>query len=188
MKRFTIVSGAILAAGLVLGGCSSLLPRAESTVRAEWHSFDEAKAAIERLEPHRTTLENLHAAGFDPYTNPNVELLNYSDVLRRFPLSGSVTRLDPGLRECLEAGQRCTGYSIMLDQQHKDRVGPFLLDVLGFKRETVNTGWTFNAIVLVVNDRVVYALYGGKPGISEKDTSVQPLGPLQNWDASNLVK
>jgi hypothetical protein len=178
----------LAAAFLALAACSSLLPRSETTVHTEWKSFDEAKAAIERLEPHRTTREDLRAEGLDPYVNPNVELLNYSDVLRRFPLSGAVTRLDPGLRECLEAGQRCTGYSIALDQQHKARVGPFLPDLLGFKRETVNTGWTFNAIVLLVDDRVVYALYGGKPTISAKETNVEPLGPLQNWDASGLVK
>jgi hypothetical protein len=175
-------------AALVLAGCSSLLPRSESSVRTEWHSFDEAKAAIEQLEPHRTTREDLRAGGLDPYVNPNVELLNYSDVLRRFPLAGAPARLDPGLRECLEAGQRCTGYSISLNQQHKDRVGPFLLDLLAFKRETLNTGWTFNAIVLLVNDKVVYALYGGKPTILEKETSVEPLGPLQSWDASSVIK
>ncbi len=179
---------AILLAGLALAGCTSLLPRSESIVRTEWHSFDEAKAAIEQLAPHRTTRADLDAEGLNPYANPNVELLNFSDVLRRFPLSGSLARLDPGLRECLEAGQRCIGYSITLNQQHKDRVGPFLLDLLSFKRETMNTGWTFNAIVLLVNDKVVYALYGGKPAISRKETTIEPLGPLQNWDASSLVK
>ena len=188
MKSFQLPSRLLLAACVALSGCSSLLPRSENTVRTEWQSFEEAKAAIEQIEPHRTTREDLRAEGLDPYTNPNVELLNFSDVLRRFPLSGTVTRLDPGLRECLEAGQQCTGYSITLDQQHKDRVGPFLLDLLSFKRVTVNTGWTFNAIVLLVNDKVVYALYGGKPTISQKETSVEPLGPLQNWDASGLAK
>ena len=175
-------------AGLALAACSSLLPRSDTQVKTEWASFDEAKAAIERIEPHKTTRKELDASGLDPYLNPNVELLNYSDVLRRFPLSGSVTKLDPGLRECMEAGKSCIGYSIVLDQQKKKRVGPFLLDLLSFRRETQNTGWTFNAIVLIVDGDVVYALYGGKPSISQMETTVEPLGPLQNWDGTGLVR
>src|SRR5512146_1321644 len=85
--------------GLALAACSSLLPRSQSTVKTEWSSFEEAKAAIEHIEPHKTTRKDLDAQGLNPYENANVELLNYSDVLRRFPLSGSVTKLDPGLRE-----------------------------------------------------------------------------------------
>lgn len=174
--------------GLALAACSSLLPRSQSTVKTEWSSFEEAKAAIEHIEPHKTTRKDLDAQGLNPYENANVELLNYSDVLRRFPLSGSVTKLDPGLRECMEAGKSCIGYSIVLDQQKKKRVGPFLLDLLSFRRETQNTGWTFNAIVLIVDGDVVYALYGGKPSISQMETTVEPLGPLQNWDGTGLVR
>lgn len=179
---------ALFAAGLALAACSSLLPHSQNTVKTEWASFDEAKTAIEHIEPHKTTRKDLNAAGLDPYVNPNVELLNYSDVLRRFPLSGSLTKLDPGLRECLESGKACTGYSIVLNQQHKDRIGPFLLDLLSFRRETKSTGWTFNAIVLMVGDDVVYSLYGGKPAISEMETTIEPLGPLQNWDGSGLIR
>jgi len=189
MRSGNIASQAgLFAACLALTACSSMLPRSQSTVKTEWASFDEAKAAIERIEPHKTTREELDAQGLDPYVNPNVELLNYSDVLRRFPLSGSVTKLDPGLRECMEAGKDCIGYSIVLDQQRKNRVGPFLLDLLSFRRETKSTGWTFNAIVLIVDGDVVYALYGGKPSISQTETTVEPLGPLQNWNASGLIR
>jgi hypothetical protein len=186
--RTAALASAALASCLAASACSGLLPRSRTTVETKWASYDEAKAAIDRIEPHKTRRRDLDAAGFDPYANPNVELLNYSDVLRRFPLSGSVARLDPGLRECLEAGKACTGYSIALNQQRSDRVGPFLLDVLSFYRQTKSTGWTFNAIVLMVGENVVYTLYGGKPGISEMATTTEPLGPLQNWDASGLVK
>lgn len=186
--RTMAMKASLLAAGLALAACSSLLPRSDTQVKTEWASFDEAKAAIERIEPHKTTRKELDASGFDPFVNPNVELLNYSDVLRRFPLSGTVTKLDPGLRECIEAGKSCIGYSIVLDQQKKKRVGPFLLDLLSFRRETQNTGWTFNAIVLIVDGEVVYALYGGKPSISQMETTVEPLGPLQNWDGTGLVR
>jgi hypothetical protein len=187
-RRRPALRAALAAASLALAACSSLLPRTDTTVHTEWNSFDEAKAAIDGIQHNHTTREQLHVAGLDPYSNPNVELLNYSDVLRRFPLSGSVGRIDPGLRECLEAGKACTGYSIALNQQHKDRTGPFLLDLLNFKRVTTSTGWTFNALILMVRDDVVYVVYGGKPSISETEVNVSPLGPLQSWDASGLIR
>ena len=33
----------------------------------------------------------------------------------------------------------------------------------------------------MVDDTVVYTLYGGQPRISEKEQNRQPLGPLQGW-------
>lgn len=182
------LAGLLALAGAALTGCGDLLPRSDAEVRATWSSFDEAKAALDRVAAHRTTGTELRAAGFDPYGNPNVELLNYSDILRRFPMGGNVTRLDPGLRECMDAGKTCLGYSVDLRNSHRERVGPFLLDLLGFRRETIITGWTFNALILLVDDRVVYALYGGKPAIAEREKTVEPLGPLQNWNGSSLLR
>ena len=54
-------------------------------------------------------------------------------------------------------------------------------DFLNFRRETDVTGWTFNALVLLVEDRVVYTLYGGQPNVREHEVTRQPLGPLQDW-------
>ena len=169
-------------------GCSSLLPQASLNMNTTWKSFDEARIAVEGFRPHETRVADLRAAGFDPFTNPNVELLNFSDILRRFPLTGSVTRLDPGLRECMEAGKACVGYAVDIRTERKERIGPVLLDMLSFRRETKSTGWTFNALVLLVDDEVVYALYGGKPVITQVDKTVEPLGPLQNWSPSGLIR
>lgn len=179
---------ALLLAASILGACADLLPRSKTEVEATWNSFEEAKAAIDAIKPHNTTTADLRAAGLDPYTNPNVELLNYSDILRRFPLAGPIAKIDAGLRECMEAGKLCMGYSIDVRKSHKERVGPFLLDLLSFRRETISTGWTFNAIVLLVDDHVVYSLYGGKPSISEMEKTVEPLGPLQDWNGSGLIR
>ena len=179
---------AVLLAVSTLAACAEFLPHSQVAVKATWSSFEEAKAAIDRVEPHRTTASDLRAAGFDPYQNPNVELLNFSDILRRFPLAGSMSRIDTGLRECMEAGKECVGYSIELRNSNRERVGPFLLDLLSFRRETRSTGWTFNAIVLLVGDEVVYTLYGGKPSISEHETVVEPLGPFQDWNGSGLIR
>lgn len=177
----------VLSAWMV-AACSNMLPRSQTEVQANWSSFEEAKSAIEGIEAHRTTGAQVRASGFDPFTNPNVELLNYSDILRRFPLAGSIARIDPGLRECMEAGKTCVGYSIELHKTHRERVGPFLPDLLSFRRETKITGWSFSGVILLVDDHVVYSLYGGKPAISEMEKTFEPLGPLQDWNGSSLLR
>jgi hypothetical protein len=167
----------------VLSGCAELLPKTSSEVTSRWHSYEEARAAVERIEPYRTTAADLKAAGFDPYVTPNVQLLTYSDIVLRFPLSGSMPweRLDRGLRECLEAGKSCQGYSISVRETKRDRVGNFWLDALHFKRTVDTVGWSFSALVLLVDERVAYVIHGGQPLIREQETNRQPLGPLQGW-------
>jgi hypothetical protein len=93
-------------------------------------------------------------------------------------------RLDAGLRQCLEAGKACTGYSINVRDVKRDRVGGFWKDTLGFKRVVDVSGWTFNALVLLVGDQVVYTLYGGQPNLREQEITRQPLGPVQNFGES----
>lgn len=172
----------IAAAGL-LAGCAQLLPKSQTEVSSPWRSFDEAKSAIERIEPDKTTAGDLRALGIDPYTAPNIQLLSYSDILLRFPVSGTLAqeRLDRGLRECLEAGKTCTGYAITARGTTRDRVGNFWQDALGFKRVVEISGWSFNALVLMVGDRVVYTLYGGQPMLREQEVTRKPLGPVQDW-------
>ncbi len=175
-----VAAGAAL---LLAAGCADLLPTARSEVRSAWHSYDEARAAIERIEPYRTTVADLRALGLDPVETPNVQILTYSDILLRFPLGGSVPpeRLDRGLRECLDSGKACVGYSVAVRETHRDRVGNFWLDALDFRRVTDVTGWSFNALVLVTGGRVVYVIHGGQPAIREQEVNRQPLGPLQGW-------
>lgn len=172
-----------LAAAVALAGCAELLPKAETVVSNPWHSYEQAKAAIERIVPYQTTTLELKEGGFDPFVTQNVQLLNYSDIVLRFPISGSMPmdRLDRGLRECLEAGGKCTGYSVSVREVKHDRVGNFWLDALQFRRVVDITGWSFNAIVLAVDERVVYAIHGGQPALREKETNIQPLGIFQGW-------
>jgi hypothetical protein len=173
---------ALLAAALAVSGCASLLPTTQTGVSSPWRSFAEAQRAIEAIEPDRTTVADLKAAGIDPYASQNVQLLSYSDVLLRFPLhaAASNSHLDRGLRACLEAGKSCTGYSISVREVKRDHVGPFWQDTLGFRRVVETTGWQFNALILLVGNRVVYTLYGGQPNLHEQEVSRQPLGPMQN--------
>ena len=172
-----------VAAGLA-AGCAELLPKAQAEINSPWASFEEARAAIERIEPGRTTAAELRAIGIDPYQTPNVQLLTYSDIALRFPVNAAPDRLDQGLRQCLEAGKACTGYFLSVKDVRRDRVGGFWKDTLGFKRTVEVSGWSFNALVLMVNERVVYTLYGGQPKLLEHEVTRQPLGPVQNFGES----
>ena len=170
---------AAVCASLSLAGCVELLPQVHAEVTSPWATFEAARSAVERIVPGRTTMAELHAAGIDPYTSTNVQLLSYSDVLLRFP-NGGLDHVDVGLRQCLGAGKACTGYAITARDMKRDRTGNFWQDALGFKRVVEVTGWSFNALVLVVDDRVVYTLYGGQPNLREQEVTRQPLGPIQN--------
>jgi hypothetical protein len=183
---------AFLGAALLPVGCAQLLPRAQSDIESPWKSFEAARDAIERIQPGRTTAAELRAQGIDPYTSANIQLLTFSDIALRFPVNIAHERLDAGLRECLEAGKACTGYYINVREVKRDRVGGFWQDALGFKRVVEVSGWSFNSLVLLVGDRVVYTLYGGQPNLREHEVTRQPLGPAQNFGESlplgNLVR
>ena len=170
-------------AATALVGCAELLPKARNTFESPWPDFEHARAALERIEPYRTTKADLKAADIDPYTNANIALITYSDIILRFPIGGSVPpeRLDRGLRECLYAGKACYGYAMNVRDVRRDRTANFWLDSLNFYRKVDVEGWSFNALILLVDDVVVYTLYGGQPLIREVETNRQPLGPLQSW-------
>ena len=174
----------LLACAALAGSCSTLLPNSRAEIQSPWRSFEEAKTAIESLEPGVSRSSELRTLGIDPYTSPNVQILTFSDIALRFPVSISNNHLDKGLRDCLEAGKGCTGYYLNVREVKRDRVGGFWADTLGFKRVVEVTGWSFNALLLIVDDRVVYTLYGGQPSVHEQEVSRQPLGPAQDFGES----
>ena len=57
-------------------------------------------------------MEDLVELSFDPDKVPNIAILNYSDVLRRFMLNQSVTMadLDQGVQQCVAAKTVCRGF------------------------------------------------------------------------------
>ncbi len=166
---------------LLLCGCSALLPKGESVVHGPWRSFEDAQAAFDRIVPHETDLEGLKRLGIDAAKTPNVTLLNYSDVLRRFlpTPTGSLDELDRGVRECIAAKTACTG--LLIDQRviHRRRYGSFLSDFLNFERKVEVTGWHFTGLLLIRDGKVIYKLTSGQPQIKEYEESRNPLGPFQ---------
>jgi hypothetical protein len=171
----------LLLAGLT--GCSSLLPRSEARTADTWEDYESASAAIDRIVPQQTTRAELAAQGIDPQRNASITILTFSDVVQRFATGGAIRaeELDPGVRQCLTAGKACNGYSILLRRTVNRRSGNFWLDTFNFKRETDSSGWSFNALILLTGDLVVYTLKGGQPRMHETAVERNPLGPLQGW-------
>ncbi len=166
--------------------CSSLLPVASDTTRVPWARFDDARLAIEQLEPDISRRSELMADGFDPYHNPAVTILSWPDLLQRFANINAIrgNELDHGLQRCLVAGKRCSGLSINVRKTRRERIGNFWLDSLAFRREILVTGWTFNALIVFVDDVVVYRSFGGQPRLEEFSVTRNPLGPIQGWGDS----
>ena len=173
---------------LFLAGCGTLLPRGESVVESPWHSFADAQQTFDSIVPYKTTVEDLRKLKLDPLQNPNITLLNYSDVLRRFIPSPATNMqdLDSGVQDCIDAKSACKGYEVDQKTVTRRRYGNFWADFLNFKRKVNIAGWRFNGVILINGDLVVYKLTGGQPVIHELEETKNPLGPLQGIGESKL--
>ncbi len=158
-----------------------MLPAGESRQGMGWTSFENARDMFIKIHPFESHRDDVHAMGLDPFLNPSVSLLSYSDLVQRFG-TGNVLRADQlerGIRECMERGKRCTGYQLTQREVRQKRVGNAFLDLFNFRRETQALGWSFNATIVFVDDQVVLTLYGGQPLIRETTLQTNPLGPFQ---------
>lgn len=175
-----IHGGCLLLLALLTTGCSSLLPRARSE-SSPFHNFDEARNAIDALIPMKSDVATLTRLGIDPVHQPNTIILTQADIVRRFVPSTLLKRedLDPGVLACLEARDACRGWEITGARILKARTGNFVTDFTNFSRRSETTGWRFNALILLVNDVVVYRAWGGQPSVNEIELNTNPLGPLQ---------
>jgi len=171
----------VAAAVAATAACSSLLPKSEVLTDSPWQCFDDAQRTFDQIILHKTTIEELKALKLDPASNPNVTILNYSDILRRFVASPTIdaTSLDGGVQECLRAATRCRGYEVDHRVIKRKRYGNFFADLFNFRRKTEVVGWRFNAVLLITDGVVVYKLTGGQPVIHEHEESKNPLGPFQ---------
>jgi hypothetical protein len=172
-----------LFSALLLVACSAMLPRAHSGTTS-FPDFESARVGIESLLPGQSNMRALEALGIDPAKQPNVTILSYPDLVRRFSTgvsggAGSV-ELDPSVMACLTAHGRCRGLELNISEIRKNRTGPFFYDFVNFMRRTEITGWRFNALILLVDDIVVYRAWGGQPHVSELEVTRNPLGPLQD--------
>jgi hypothetical protein len=172
---------------MLLGGCSTMLPQSH-TESTSFTSFEEVRAAFERLEPMKSNKRTLQANGFNPSDHPNTKLLTHSDVVRWFVPSALLQRddLDPGILACLQARDDCHGLEFDAAKISRVRTGSFITDFANFHRRTETTGWRFHGLILFVNDLVVYRSWGGQPRVNEVEIVKNPLGPLQDVGPSLL--
>ena len=173
---------AVITVAVAVAGCAELLPKSAVRTEVQWATFNDAKALVEAIKPYTTTKADLASVGLTD-VNPAVTLLSHVEVAVRFPIGGVINAsdVDPGIRDCLIAGKGCSGYQLNIKRINSDRVGNFWLDAFRFRRETESRGWTFTALILFVQDRAVYAVYGGQPNVLELQVDRNPLGPLQGW-------
>lgn len=161
-----------------LTGCTMLLPSEKATVESPWNTFDDAKAAYDRIIPGKSTLEELKGLGFDFDKTPNLKVSNYLDIAAMVQ-SIRFEDLDPGLQACLRAKTDCNSYVFEPRRTHTVRIGSFWLDFLNFRRKSHETGWQFKALIVMVNNLVTYKLWNGTRYIDELKDSRNPLGPFQ---------
>jgi hypothetical protein len=174
---------AALVAVSLLSACTSLLPSSKDEVVSDWNSYDDAVASLATIVPYQATRQDVHRQGLDPATNPAITVLHFADVLPKFTAAALVRKedVDRGIRDCLQAGKQCSGYQVIVKKTQRRRTGDFWLDSLNFKRETVTQGWSVDALLVFVDDLLVYELVGGHPKIDEFELRRNPLGPLQGW-------
>ena len=169
----------------LLAGCTSLLPSGGTVKKSPWKLFDEAKISFDKIIINQTTDKELTALGFDPHSTPNIAILSYLDIRRLFDYELDRDEFyHEGVNLCVKARESCQGYDVSIEDINKKRVGNFWLDVLVVKREEQTTGWRFRALILLVENKVVYKLWSGNPMLDEVKAKKNPLGPLQDVGAS----
>jgi hypothetical protein len=161
--------------------CSSLLPVSQSN-SSSFKSFDEARSAVVALVPMKTSKKTVNANGIDFAKQPNTKILTHSEIVRLLVPAGLLKRddLDPGILVCVQARDACNGLDIVAYRIAKTRTGNFFADFVNYRQRTETTGWRFNALILYVDDLVVYRSWGGQPQVDELDESIRPLGPFQD--------
>lgn len=175
---------------LISSGCKTLLPSGQETSGGPWDSYGHTENTIKKIIPNKTTIKDLLTLGIDPKKTPNLKTLTYLDVMERFKLDSTLfnsIKLPPGIEEALNQHDKCKAYELTLNQTVKKRIGSFWKDILAFEQVTHSTGWSFQALIVMVDETVVYVLYSGSPILDKKSSNKQPLGPFQNIDAGTLM-
>jgi hypothetical protein len=174
---------AAFAAVLGLVACASdVLPRTERQASGPFESYEIAEAAYRVIEPGVTTVAKLRELGIDPATTPNLSVVNYVEVMRHFMPNDTIALgdLDPAVQGCIAAKTACSGWLLTPGASATQRTGDVSLDVLGFQRETEETGWSAAMLLLLADDVVVYKLWSGTPHTAERREETNPLGPAQD--------
>ena len=178
LVRATVVAVPVL---LTVSACEGTLPTSQTSTRSQWQSFDDVKAAYDKVAPGMTTGDELREAGFDPFRGPNVRVMSYLDIMRHFFTTDAIkpSDLDPSVQRCIAAREACIGYYVTLEHIERARRGSTLADLFNFHRQTYETGWNFSALFILLDGKVTYKLWSGIPKIDRQMKQDNPLGPVQ---------
>lgn len=171
-------------------GCGTLLPSGHETSGGNWKSYSYTKEIFSKIIPNKTTTEDLKTLGIEPNKTHNLRILTYLDVMERFKLDSTMfnnIKLPPGMKEALAKHEKCRGYELILENKNKKRVGSFWKDILAFEQVTQTSGWEFQALIVIVDETVVYVLHSGSPRINKRESNKQPLGPFQGIEAGTIM-
>ncbi len=170
----------LLSITALLSACGSLLPSEQATVSSVFRDYGDAESRYSQAVPGVTHRPELFSLGFDPLANGNGRLLSFLDVRTMFIQPNiPIDYLPDSLVTCLQAKERCTGYAFEFTQTDTQRVGSFWADVLNFRKNREMKGWTFRAVFVLVDDKLVHKVSNGEPQIRRMQVERNPLGPLQ---------
>jgi hypothetical protein len=178
----------LAACGTINDFTASVLPGEDDVTATNFDSYDAVESAYGNVVAGQTQAQELATIGFDAARSPNVEKLSYLGVMDRF-MPGDSSKFDklaPPVQACIEAQEHCSAVVFRPAKIHAQRVGSLFLDILGFERVTIDTGWSAEVIFLMHDNRVVYKVLQGKPRIREVHDRVAPLGPLQDLGGTAL--
>ena len=177
-----IVSVTFMLSLVGCGGLGLLPHETRISTSTNFQTYDQVAAAYVGIVPGETRLSDLPKLGFDTATTPNVEILSYLGVIERFMPRNSLTfdHLAPPVQACIEAQDRCSAFVFHPQHVESRRLGSIFLDIFGFERQTLDTGWQAEVVLLMQDGHVAYKLMSGRPRIEDMHDSIQPLGPLQD--------
>ena len=171
-------------------GCGTLLPSGNEVSSSNWKSYNHIESTLKKIRPKETTIKDLKDLGIDFKSTPNLKTLTYLDIMERFKLDSTrfnEIKLPDGLEEALNKHEKCIAYELVIKKANKKRVGSFWKDMLSFEQVTKSNGWTFQAIIVIVDSTVVYVLYSGSPKVESLESHKRPLGPFQGIEAGTLM-
>ncbi len=185
MKKTFAMCLTFLALVLLTTGCKSLFPSEDKKTVVQWQNYDQTQSTFDKIIPHQTTVDDLKKMGLDPHSSPNIKLLNYLDVIRRFIPNQSITKEDlpADVKACIESQDCCQAYELDLDVTSNKRFGNLVLDMFNFKKKTRTTGWNFKGLIVLKDEVVSYKLVSGEPSVDRLEKKVRPLGPFQELDS-----
>ncbi|MFZ9034995.1 MAG: hypothetical protein ACO2ZM_02595, partial [Francisellaceae bacterium] len=171
----------LITALISLSACSFLLPTKETYKTDRWHSFEDVYDIYNKIEPGKTDVSMLKHYGFDPYLATNVRIDSYLDIRARFDPLGIDRNVPEPVQHCLLSFNLCKAYIVNVDYSYSKRIGNAFLDIAGFRKETITTGWQFQAVFIIEGDIVVYKLWSGEPKKETYSDEINPLGPFQSF-------